>query len=94
MISQGYLSALSVGDSFVVSGGKGVVRPCGRAWLGAEEDVDRRWGRALCRRAYIVHTMFAGVYRRVYLIVHVCTMMCTCVYNITPTTSALPQPIL
>jgi len=41
MISQGYLSALSVGDPFVVSGGEGGVRACGRAWLGAEEDVDR-----------------------------------------------------
>lgn len=94
MISQGYLSALSVGDPFVVSGGEGVVRACGRARLGAEEDVDRKWGKAVCRRAYIVHTMFGGVYRRVYLIVHVCTMVCTRVYNITPTTSALPQPTL
>jgi hypothetical protein len=42
MISEGYLSALSVGDPFVVSGGEGVVRPCGRAWLGVEEDADRR----------------------------------------------------
>jgi len=44
MISEGYLSALSVEDPFVVSGGERLIRVCGRAWLGGEEDADRRGG--------------------------------------------------
>ena len=39
-----------MGDSFVVSGGERLIRVCGRVWLGVEEDADRRWGLAVCRR--------------------------------------------
>lgn len=75
MLSEGYMPAPSEGNPFVISGGEEGVRACGRAWLGAE-DVDRRWGRVVCRRVYIVHTMSSGMYG---------------VYNITPAPSALPQ---